>query len=115
MSVSAKVGLTAPKAASLLQLSMYYLYAPASIEAPFDLLLYLIKASQKMNDLRPEVRDAAREAHRIKFPHHEHNIIKKGLTARSLEFYLKGYVWNEWDDEISVHMRFFVDNRLPRT
>ena len=65
---------------------------------------------KKMNDPRPEVRDAAREAHKIKFPRHERNIIKKGLTARSLEFYIHGEVWDEYGDEIPVHMRFFADN-----
>ena len=65
---------------------------------------------KKMNDPRPEVRDAAREAHRIKFPRHERNILKKGLTARSLEFYINGEVWDEWGDEVHVHMRFFVDS-----
>jgi len=64
----------------------------------------------KMNDSRPEVRDAAREAHGIKFPHYERNMIKKGLTTRSLEFFIHGEVWDEYGDEIPVHMRFFVDN-----
>jgi len=64
----------------------------------------------KMNDQRPEVREAALEAHRIKFPHYERNLMKKGLTAHSLEFFIHGEIWDEWGDEISVHMRFFVDN-----
>jgi hypothetical protein len=65
---------------------------------------------KKMNDPRPEVRDAAREAHSIKFPRYERNMIKKGLTARSLEFYIHGEVWDEYGDEISVHKRFFMGN-----
>jgi len=64
----------------------------------------------KMNDQQPEVREAAIEAHRIKFPHFERNLKKKGLTAHSLEFYIHGEIWDEWGDEISVHMRFFADN-----
>jgi len=64
----------------------------------------------KMNDSRPEVKAAAREAHAIKFPHYERNMMKKGLTARSLEFFIHGEVWDEYGDEIPVHMRFFADN-----
>ena len=63
---------------------------------------------KRMNDPRQEVRDAAREAHRIKFPRYERNMAKKGLTARSLEFYINGEVWDEWGDEIPVHMRFVI-------
>ena len=65
---------------------------------------------KRMNDSRPEVREAARLAHGVKFPRYERNIIKKGLTARSLEFYINGEVWDEYGDEISVRMRFFTDN-----
>jgi len=64
----------------------------------------------KMNDSRPEVKAAAREAHAIKFPHYERNMMKKGLTARSLEYFIHGEVWDEYGDEIPVHMRFFADN-----
>jgi hypothetical protein len=64
---------------------------------------------KRMNDPRPEVREAAREAHKIKFPRYERNMIKKGLSARSLEFYICGVVWDEYGDEIPVHMRFFAD------
>jgi hypothetical protein len=64
----------------------------------------------KMNDSRPEVREAAREAHGIKFPRYNRNMIKKGLTARSLEFFIHGDVWDEYGDEIHVHARFFADN-----
>jgi hypothetical protein len=63
-----------------------------------------------MDDPRPEVREAARSAHNFKFPHYERNLIKKGLTARSLEFYIHGDVWSEFGDEIPVRMRFFADN-----
>lgn len=64
----------------------------------------------KMNDQRPEIREAARDAHGIKFPRYERNQIKKGLTARALEFFIHGEVWDEWGDEIPVHMRFFADH-----
>lgn len=64
----------------------------------------------KMNDQRPAIREAARDAHGIKFPHYARNIAKKGLTARALEFYIHGEVWDEYGDEIPVHMRFFADN-----
>lgn len=64
----------------------------------------------RMKDSRPEVREAAAEAHRIKFPHYERNMEKKGLTAFSLEFFIHGEVWDEWGDEIPVHMRFFADD-----
>lgn len=64
----------------------------------------------KMNDQRPEVREAATEAHRIKFPHYERNMAKKGLTIRSLEFFIHGGVWDEWGNEISVHMRYFTNH-----
>ena len=63
---------------------------------------------KKMNDPRQEVRDAARVAHGIKFPRYGRNTIKKGLTARSLEFYINGEVWDEWGDELAVHMRFII-------
>jgi len=67
---------------------------------------------KRMKDPRPEVRDAAREAHRIKFPRYERNKMKKGLTARSLEFYINGEIWDEYGDETTVHMRFIMpDNR----
>ena len=66
---------------------------------------------KKMNDPRPDVREAARFAHSVKFPRYERNIIKKGLTTRSLEFYIRGEVWNEWGDEIPVHMRFLIPER----
>ena len=65
---------------------------------------------KRMNDSRPEVREAARFAHSVKFPRYERNIIKKGLTACSLEFYINGEVWDEYGDEINVRMRFFADN-----
>lgn len=64
----------------------------------------------RMKDSCPEVREAAIDAHRIKFPHYERNTEKKGLTAFSLEFFLHGEIWDEWGDEISVHMRFFADD-----
>ena len=64
----------------------------------------------KMNDSRPEIREAAREAHSMKFPRYERNMAKKGLTARSLEFFIRGDVYDEYGDEIPVHARFFADN-----
>lgn len=64
----------------------------------------------KMNDQRPAISAAARDAHGIKFPRYERNMSKKGLTARALEFYIHGEVWDEYGDEIPVHMRFFADN-----
>jgi len=64
----------------------------------------------KMSDSRPEVREAARAAHGVKFPNYERNMMKKGLTARSLEFFIHGEVWDEYGDENHVHMRFFADN-----
>jgi len=63
---------------------------------------------KRMNDPRQEVRDAAREAHRFKFPRYERNMLKKGLTTRSLEFYINGDVWTEWGEEITVRMRFVI-------
>jgi hypothetical protein len=65
---------------------------------------------KRMNDSRPEVREAARAAHNAKFPHYERNMMKKGLSTRSLEFFIHSEVWDEYGDEISVHMRFFADN-----
>ncbi|MDR2650660.1 MAG: hypothetical protein LBB94_13235 [Clostridiales bacterium] len=64
----------------------------------------------KMNDSRTEVREAARAAHGVKFPHYERNMMKKGLTTWSLEFYIHGDVWDEYGDETPVHMRFFADS-----
>jgi len=64
----------------------------------------------KMSDASPEISAAAREAHNMKFPHYERNIMKKGLTARKLEFFIHGGVWDEYGDEMTVHMRFFLDN-----
>lgn len=46
----------------------------------------------RMKDSRPAVQEAAIEAHRIKFPHYERNMMKKGLTAFSLEFFIHGEV-----------------------
>ena len=65
---------------------------------------------KKMNDSHPEVREAARAVHDIKFPRYERNMMKKGLTTRLLEFFIHGEVWDEYGDEIPVHMRFFADN-----
>ena len=64
---------------------------------------------KKMNDPRPAVRDAARGAHNAKFPRYERNQLKKGLTAFSLELFLCGEVWDEWGDEVDVHMRVALD------
>jgi len=64
----------------------------------------------KMYDSRPEIREAARMAHGIKFPRYERNMIKKGLTAFSLELFIHGDVWDEWGDEVSVHTLVTMDN-----
>jgi hypothetical protein len=63
-----------------------------------------------MNDTDPDISAAAREALRIKFPHYERNEYKKGLTAFKLEFYIHADVYDEFGDELSVHMRFIVDD-----
>ena len=62
-----------------------------------------------LNDPRPEVQRAAREVHHTKFQCYERGQIKKGLTVFSLEFYLRGEVWDEYGDERSVHVRIFAD------
>ena len=64
----------------------------------------------KMDDPRAKVSEAARQTHDMKFPRYKRNMIKKNLTAKALEFYIRGEVWNEYGEEISVHMRFFADN-----
>ena len=64
----------------------------------------------KMNDKRPEVSEAARNTHGMKFPRYERSQIKKGLTAFSLELFLDGEVWDEWGDEIPVHVRVEMDD-----
>lgn len=65
---------------------------------------------KKMNDPLPEIRETAREAHNIKFSRYERNMIKKGLTAFALELFMRGEVWNEWGDEVNVHMLVSIDN-----
>lgn len=64
----------------------------------------------RMNDKRLKVSEAARAAHNVKFPRYERNIIKKGLTAFSLEFFLRGEVWDAWGDKSAVHTRFFAED-----
>jgi len=64
----------------------------------------------KMDDPRPEISKAARGAYNFKFPHHERNIAKKGLTALSLEFYVHCILWDEYGDELPEKMRFYADN-----
>ena len=64
----------------------------------------------KMDDPRPEISDAARGAHNFKFPNHERNIAKKGLTALSLEFYVHCVICYEYGDELPVKMRFYADD-----
>ena len=59
---------------------------------------------KKMKDPSPEVREAACLTHGMKFPRHERNFIKKGLTVFSLEMFFNGEAWNEWGDEIKAHM-----------
>ncbi|MGL6200433.1 MAG: hypothetical protein ACRC3H_15995 [Lachnospiraceae bacterium] len=63
----------------------------------------------KMNDKDEEILEAARNAHQAKFPNYERNMVKKGLTAFSLDFFLHGEVWHEYGDEIPVHVRFTLD------
>lgn len=63
----------------------------------------------KLKDERPDVRHAAKAVHDLRFPHYERNIAKKGLTLRSLEFFIKSDVWDEYGSLTSAHMRFFAD------
>lgn len=63
----------------------------------------------KLKDERPDVRHAAKAVHDLRFPHYERNIAKKGLTLRSLEFFIKSDVWDEYGSMTSAHMRFFAD------
>ena len=62
----------------------------------------------RLNDPRPEVQQVALEVHHLKFQRYERGQIKKGLTGFSLEFYLRGEVWDEYGDEIPVHSRIFA-------
>lgn len=64
----------------------------------------------KMNDERDEVREAAIETHHAKFPGYGRRMAKKGLTARALDFFIHGDIWDEYGDEIFVHTRFLADN-----
>lgn len=64
---------------------------------------------KRLNDPRPEVQWAAREVHRLKFQRYERGQRKKGLTVFSLEFYLRGDVWDEYGDEHPTHVRVFAD------
>jgi len=63
----------------------------------------------RLNDPRPEVQQATREVHHMKFQRYERGQIKKGLTVFSLEFYLHGEVLDEYGDEIPVYARVFAD------
>lgn len=58
----------------------------------------------KMKDKDAQIRDAACEVHRFKFPHHERNVLKKNLHVKSLELFIHGDVWDEYGDEIPVHV-----------
>ena len=62
-----------------------------------------------LDDPWPEVQQAAREIHHMKFQRYERGQIKKGLTVFSLEFYLHGEVMDEYGDEYPVHVRVFAD------
>jgi hypothetical protein len=64
----------------------------------------------KMNDANPEIREAARMAHSLGFPRYRRNSVKKGLTVRSLEFFIHGEVMDGYGDERHAHMRFFADS-----
>ena len=72
---------------------------------------------KKMKDPRPEVSEIAQEVHRLKFPRQERNMIKKGLTAFSLELFIHGEVWSEWGDEVAVNMLITMerDGTICRT
>lgn len=60
---------------------------------------------KRLND----VQQAAREVHHLKIQRYERGQIRKGLTVRSLEFFLRGEVWDEYGDESFVHVRIFAD------
>ena len=64
----------------------------------------------KMSDARPTVREVACETHAVKFPRYERNMVKKGLTAFSLELFIRGNVWDEYGDEVLVHSRVFMEH-----
>jgi len=62
-----------------------------------------------MKDSRTDVREAAINAHQIKFPHYERNIAKKGMTAFSLELYIHDEICNDWGDAVCVNARVRID------
>ena len=64
----------------------------------------------RMNDSRPAVREAAREAHSMKFPRYERNMAKKGMTAFSLELYIHDVIWDIYGDEAQVNIRVFAED-----
>jgi len=64
---------------------------------------------KRLNDPRPEVQQAAREVHHLKFRRYERGQTKKGLSVFALEFFLRGEVWDEYGDEIPVHARIFAN------
>ncbi|MCL1790381.1 MAG: hypothetical protein FWG40_03330 [Peptococcaceae bacterium] len=63
-----------------------------------------------MNDPRPKIREAAREAHKVKFPHYEHNMTKKGLTAFLLELFIHSNIRHEQGDNVTVNMLMTMDD-----
>jgi len=64
----------------------------------------------KMNDKRPEISEAAREAHGMKFPRYERGQTKKGLTAFSLELFIHDTIWDMYGDEVAVHALVEMDD-----
>ncbi|MDL2218424.1 hypothetical protein LJC27_07165 [Christensenellaceae bacterium OttesenSCG-928-M15] len=64
----------------------------------------------RLNDERPAVREAAQEAHSMKFPRFERNMIKKGLTAFSLELYIHDEIVDDWGDSIPVNARVLAED-----
>lgn len=64
----------------------------------------------KMSDKRASVSEAARALHTARFPRYERGMIKKGLTAVSLEFFINGRIWDDQGEEKRAYMRFFADN-----
>jgi len=64
----------------------------------------------KRNDPNPAIQQAAREVHGERFPEYERTQAQKGLTVRSLDFFIHDTVWDEYGDEVPVHIRFVMEN-----
>ena len=63
-----------------------------------------------LNDPRPEVQRAAAEAHRVKFPRYERNMVKKSMTAFLLELYVHDTIYDGWGDTADVHARVIAED-----